>query len=159
MQIFILDADIQKNAESYCDKHVVKIITEICQILCTRSRQFHGELPDFCYKSTHNNHPLIKWCGESTGNWEYTVKIGQALLDEYYYRYEKYDKHLRNKTILNHFDKTFPIDVFPGPRTEFIQCIPEKYKQKDTITAYREYYREEKKHFAKYTKRKPPIWL
>jgi hypothetical protein len=43
--------------------------------------------------------------------------------------------------------------------TEPPQCMPEEYKHKDFITAYRNYYVGEKKRFAKYTNREEPQWL
>ena len=35
MNIFYLDHDVQKCAEMHCDKHVVKMILEYAQLLCT----------------------------------------------------------------------------------------------------------------------------
>lgn len=159
MQIFILDKDILRNAKYYCDKHIVKIPTEICQILCTVARQSAKELPNFCYKSTHKNHPLVKWVAESLGNWNYAVELGKALLDEYYFRFERYNKHLRNRKILQHFSVTFPVHIPVKPKTKFYLAIPDKYKCENPVKSYRDYYRQEKKYFVKYTKRMYPKWL
>lgn len=158
MQMFILDHDITKNAQSYCDKHVVKIVTEISQILSTVARK-SSNVPDFCYKSTHLHHPLVKWVELSTGNWDYTVKLGQAILEEYYFRFEKLDKHLRNKQILKHFEHTFPVHIFANPLTNFIQCFDIKYHKEDAVEGYRQYYINEKLSIAKWTKRTPPSWI
>jgi hypothetical protein len=43
--------------------------------------------------------------------------------------------------------------------TEMPQCMPDHCKQDDVVDAYRKYYIEEKKGFAKWTKRKTPDWF
>lgn len=35
MNIFYLDGDVTKAAQYHCDKHVVKMVLETAQILCT----------------------------------------------------------------------------------------------------------------------------
>ena len=35
MNIFILDKDIEKCAQYHCDKHLIKMILESAQLLCT----------------------------------------------------------------------------------------------------------------------------
>jgi hypothetical protein len=39
------------------------------------------------------------------------------------------------------------------------QCMPDQYKNADYITAYRNYYKAEKKPFAVYTKRSIPEFM
>ena len=60
MNIFILDNDSQKCVEYHCDKHVVKMILEYCQLLSTACH-VHGIAVDGIYKKTHDNHPCAKW--------------------------------------------------------------------------------------------------
>jgi hypothetical protein len=43
-------------------------------------------------------------------------------------------------------DKFTSVEFTPPP-----QCMPDEYKHKDYITAYKQYYIGEKKRFAKYT--------
>jgi hypothetical protein len=43
MNIFYLDKDPIKAAEYSCDKHVVKMILESAQMLCTAHRVLDGE--------------------------------------------------------------------------------------------------------------------
>ena len=47
MNIFVIDHDPVKAAEMQCDKHVVKMIVESAQILCTTHRVLDGTLK-FC---------------------------------------------------------------------------------------------------------------
>ena len=44
-------------------------------------------------------------------------------------------------------ENNFPSIHFTDPP----QCMPDEYKHKDYITAYKQYYIGEKKRFAKYT--------
>ena len=43
MNIFALHTDPYKSAEMHCDKHVVKMILETCQLLSTAHRVLDGE--------------------------------------------------------------------------------------------------------------------
>ena len=44
--------------------------------------------------------------------------------------------------------------------TPFAQAMPEKYKVTgNAIKAYRQFYKGEKSHFARWTKRATPIWF
>ncbi len=67
MNIFILDEDITKSAQAHCDKHVVKMILESAQLLCTAVNYYAGEQVT-PYKSTHMNHPCSIWVRESLAN-------------------------------------------------------------------------------------------
>lgn len=159
MQIFILDENIQKNVEYYADKHIVKILTEVCQILSTIYRiNKKDNIPEFIYKITHKNHPCTLWAGKSKENWQYTVNIAECLYNEYQYRYNKPDKHQKAKRIIEYL-KTNNIDLPEFNLTPFAQAIPEKYKEENAISAYRNYYINEKKHLFKWTNRNVPSWI
>ena len=56
MNIFYLDKDPQQAAKYHCDKHVVKMILESAQMLCTVVNEISGGQVT-PYKSTHKNHP------------------------------------------------------------------------------------------------------
>ena len=43
--------------------------------------------------------------------------------------------------------------------TEFAQAMPEEYKSEDAVKAYQTYYFNDKKHFAKWTKRNIPSFM
>lgn len=161
MNIFILDNNILKSVSYYCDKHVVKMLTETCQILCTVYREVaKEEVPDFIYKATHKNHPCVKWCRKSYANFLYLTLLGRALYNEYQYRYNKLDKHVRNKQILNYLQSNgIFVDLPLGEITQFALAMPEKYKCDDAVKSYREYYLGERTHLFKWTKRPIPYWI
>lgn len=160
MQIFILDNNIRLNAIYYCDKHVVKIITELCQIMSTVYRKHSSNLlmPDFIFKSTHEKHPCVLWCGKNISNFCYCIELSEALYNEYQYRYNKPEKHTRAKQIIDYFKMIIP--ALPcEPLSLFAQAIPEQYKSDNAVESYREYYRKEKSHLFKWTKRPIPEWI
>ena len=77
MNIFILDTNPSSAAVQSCDKHVVKMVLETAQILCS-ALSIHGIATP--YKATHVHHPFVKWTAETWGNamwlWRYGVDLG-----------------------------------------------------------------------------------
>lgn len=158
MQMFILDYNIEKNTQYYCDKHIVKIPTEIAQMISTVYHLQNMNIPEYLYKPTHINHPCNKWIRENINNFLYAVKLGKALYNEYQYRYNKPEKHARNKLIFDYTDKVLP-SFSLGKLTPFALAIPDKYKTNDVVESYRHYYLREKSHLFKWTKREKPYWI
>ena len=111
MNLFFLDIDIQKSAEYHCNKHVVKMIIEIVQMLYTAHHLNGKELPSNCYRKLSNhNHPMAIWVRTSKTNYDYTVSLGINLSLEYTYRYNKIhscDNHL--KWLSENIDKALNI--------------------------------------------------
>jgi len=165
MNIFILDNDIQKNVQYYCNKHCIKMILESVQILCTilNERELRTT-----YKSTHKNHPCVKWANESYANFYYLYELIDNLNIEYKHRFNKIIDH-KSFTMLNTFFEGIVenpyilwkfINSFPTQgQTPFVQCMPDQYKCDDPVQAYRNYYIGEKQHIAKWTKRNIPEWF
>ncbi|GAL02076.1 hypothetical protein JCM19237_4969 [Photobacterium aphoticum] len=90
MNIFVLDEDIQTCAQAHCDQHVVKMILESVQILCTALNKKGFETP---YKSTHVKHPCVLWVEASYDNFLWLRDLALALNEEYKYRYDKTVDH------------------------------------------------------------------
>ena len=157
MNIFLLHKDPKVAAEYHCDKHVVKMILESAQMLCSAYQRHFGKDDDL-YKIAFPRHPMTVWVGDSLSNFLWLLNLLNNLLIEYTYRYDKthatkdiHDKLLNKMNII--------MDMKDNGFTEPPQCMPEEYKHKDFITAYRNYYVGEKKRFAKYTNREEPQWL
>src|SRR6185503_1547555 len=89
MNLFILDLDPIKAAQSSVDTHTIKIILEGAQLLCN---VFHLQDISAPYKLAFPNHPLTKWVKESRANFEWTLSYGRALCAEYTVRYHKTHK-------------------------------------------------------------------
>lgn len=160
MNIFVLDYNPQVAAEYHCDKHVVKMILESAQILCSvHHKNGNSDVP---YKLTHANHPCTIWAGESKQNYLWLTELAEALNDEYIFRfsysdtYTKVDNHKSYDVIANLPDIELP-DI---GLTRFSEAMPEYCKiSEDTVINYREYYRKEKSHILKYTNTKTPDWI
>ena len=145
-------------ARQMCDRHVVKMLLETAQLLC--SPYPAGEAP---YKRTHYNHPCSKWIREGTANYWWLIQHGVALGAEYTWRYNK--THKSYEVISWSIDMFHTLDKLGIPQTEeltpFPQCMPEQYKiPNDPVQAYKNYYIGEKKKFAKWNKgRTQPAWF
>ena len=152
MNIFVLDEKVEKCAEYHCDKHVIKMILESAQMLSAVVR-LNGH--DIGYKLTHKNHPCTIWARESLSNYNWLVRLTRLLNYEYRYRYDKDVNHKSYDLV-----KTLPIPDLPDiGLTPFAQAMPEQYKNKNAVKAYRDYYINEKSSFLTWTKRKKPKWI
>ena len=153
MNIFILDKNIQRCARYHCDQHVVKMILESVQMLCTALNKKGMSTP---YKSTHVKHPCVLWVESSFDNFLWLQGLALALNTEYRYRFDKTVDH-KSIAVLEE------ISAYTYERqglTEFAQAMPDRYKvQHDPVLAYRRFYLGEKMHFARWTRRRIPPWV
>jgi len=151
MNIFYLNKDPKKAATVQYNKHVVKMILESAQMLCTAHHHYaelYGYKTFVPYKKAHYNHPSTKWVrgNKSQYLWLYNHMI--ALGKEYTKRYGK--EHLtitKCKAPLMFTPNGIPDGFFKEPP----QCMPDEYKvEGDSVTAYWNYY-ENEKHSVKGT--------
>ena len=156
MNIFHLDKDPLLCARYHCDKHVVKMILETGQMLCTAYQRHYG-LKDDLYKPAYPHHPMTKWVGNTLGNYFFTMKLFNHLLDEYNYRYNKWHKSSRINLLLN--GKYIKWHNMTGEFTTPPLCMPDEYKLDDYVQSYKNYYIGEKMYFAKYNYSETPYWL
>ena len=143
MNIFYLDKCPDKAARLQYNKHVVKMILESAQMLCTAHHCYgdKDQVENVPYKQAHLNHPSTIWTrrAKATYMWLYNHMI--ALGDEYKKRYGK--THL-SITKCKEPLRLAPINI---PRIEFKQppqCMPDEYKDTCSIQAYWNYYIGEK---------------
>jgi len=183
MNLFYLDNNLDKCAEAHVDRHVVKMILEAGQILCTNIwiDQVLGFVPRMLekeerkllleakakvkdlpieerpipYLPTMENHPSTIWARSSLDNFEWTHCYANALNDEYYYRYGK--QHKSCVEVINKLP-----DPQNMPRlgfTEFALAMPDELKDPaDPIGSYRRYYHADKATFASWKNREKPEW-
>jgi len=173
MNIFFLSHNTYASAQSLCDKHVVKMILESVQLLSSAHHLHpHEDRSQDLVKLTHQNHPSSIWCRSHSENYIYLTHYTQALTMEYNYRYDKSHSmsgllswlylHIPNIPTLH---ETKLIKFGSWYITKPPQCMPDEYKQEDTIEAYRSYYKHGKrvdkngKNMMVYTRRQPPEWL
>lgn len=153
MNIFYLDHNLSKCAQYHCDSHVVKMILESTQILCTVLHESGITTP---YRPTHKNHPCVIWAGTSLDNWVWLRSFTLALNKEYQYRFDRQKAH--QSAIVA---ESLPLPLLPSLGiTERPLVMPDEYKVfGDPIASYRRFYACAKKHLLKYTKRNQPDWL
>jgi hypothetical protein len=171
MNLFFLNIDPKKCAQEHCDKHVVKMVLEIVQMLYTAHHLNGTILPKFAYKISHVKHPTSIWIRSCVENWNYAISVAKYLSEEYTYRYNKIhscQKHIE-WLILNtpkfikgtfkinqsfSYDKDFEsMGMTPVPL-----AMPDECKLNGTIESYRNYYIMKKRSFAIWTSRTIPRW-
>ena len=141
MNIFYLNRDPVKAAQIQYNKHVVKMILESAQMLCTAHHHYDNghNVP---YKKAHYNHPSTIWCRQNASQYMWLYDHMIALGKEYTKRYKK--THLtitKCKEPLRHLPLGIPDSTFTEPP----QCMPDQYKViGDSLSAYWNYYEQEK---------------
>lgn len=157
MNIFYLDRDPVLAAQMQCDQHVIKMILESAQLLCTAHRILDGttakaiEIFDTIhsptqglYKIAHKNHPSAIWARDRQANYNWLFTHMKALMAEYTYRYD--GKHHKSEFLLEYIEScpkalmTCKLPFTPPP-----QCgMSDEYKGDDTVLAFQQYYVFEK---------------
>ena len=161
MNIFVLHRDPEKAARMLCDSHVVKMAVESAQMMASVLRR-HGageeDMPKTIkgtpYKNSHPNHPCTRWAGDSLKNYQWLSRHALALCAEYTLRYGK--THACEGPI-RQMDRSAFIPPDSGRLTPFAQALPDEFRDKDAVKAYRAYYQS--KDFAKWERVTPaPAW-
>jgi len=175
MNIFVLDEDIKLAAQAHCDTHCSKMILESAQMLSTASHVAKGKLKLFTkpngkrgckvisttlssiYKPDlrHVYHPCTEWAYSSRDCFEWLVEFALASNGEKIYRTNKSHASAEIVKACAKFAKLLPDNGF----TNFAQAMPDKFKSKSAVKAYRDYYIEDKAYLLTYTRRQPPAWL
>ena len=164
MNIFVLSDNIKESAIFHTDKHIVKMPTETAQMLSFNyyhKELWDGKIPPFvmAFSKTHDLHPCTVWMRKSLSNWLWSVNFGLALYEEYQFRYNKPDKHLRARQIFEFALKNQPNLPNIG-LTPFVEAMDDVFKVSNcTIENYRNYYLKDKSHLFKWTKRNKPYWV
>jgi hypothetical protein len=184
MNIFIVDRNPVVAAEMLCDQHVVKMVTESVQMLSTCHRVLDGKMeiapsnsgkrkvPRYrladgrdkvLYHAVHFKHPCNIWIREDIIHYDWLLVHTAALSAEYTKRYNK--THACHGVIEYLLEADAPKNI-PVPTTqerllgnhEFVQAMPDEYKDKDPVKAYRNFYIGSKSKFARWRFTTPPKW-
>ena len=150
MNIFVLDKDPIVAAKMQCDKHVVKMVLETAQMLCTAHPKDTAP-----YKPAYINHPCTVWARQSVDNYRWLSIHGLALALEYRNRYKKI--HKSEKVIMwchDHIPQIPTIGITSRPK-----CMPDKYKVPSVVQSYRNYYNGDKAGFAQWKFSESPEWF
>jgi len=169
MNIFFLHLDPRVSVKYYFDKHCIKIILEICQMVYT-AHWMTASTDDWIdthrhdlhlepYRKTHYNHPTSKWVRQCQSNYRYACIMGIALCEEYTHRYHKVHKsEPRLRWLLEHLPSKYmtdPIDAYlatinlPVGCTPIPLAMPAEYHSINAIHSYRKYYVQAKTHIIR----------
>lgn len=158
MNIFYLDHDPTACAQYHGDKHVVKMILETAQLLCS-AHHLHHSPADNLYRLTHQNHPSARWVRAAKSHYDWTYRLFVALCQEYTHRYGKV--HLTEQKLKETlaFCPITHDDTFSPPPL----VMPDEFHRDtntpdDVVHAYRQYYKTAKADLMVYTNRTPPFW-
>ena len=159
MNIFFLDENPTLSAQYHVDKHVVKMILETAQLLCSVHHvtdqvndQVNDQVP---YKLSHKNHPCAVWARQSLSNYLYLCELGLELGKEYTHRYGKKHKSIEVVLwcILNR--PNIPDIGFTQPA----MAMPDEFKVDSVVESYRNYYMGAKINLASWKNREKPFWF
>ena len=160
MNIFYLSPSALECAQWAIDKHVVKMILETAQLLCS-AHHLHPyfKLPSKFYKLTHKNHPSAIWTRTGLKNYLWLASHGMELCREYTHRYNKvHATTIVMDWLYNHYpDIKFSVDFTEPP-----QCMPDTFKvPNNAVEAYRNYYVLDKmvNIDCRWSNRLPPEWI
>lgn len=168
MNIFLLHIDPKKCAQMHVDKHVVKMILESVQLLCS-AHHLHNSGYTPPYKLTHKNHPCAIWVRTSASNYKWLCNLFAELCAEYTHRYGKIHKC---QSYLEELTTNIPAIPDIG-LTTFALAMPEHLKsigydktlefnsdmQQKCVESYRNYYNTEKTRMHSWKKRDKPEWI
>ena len=180
MNIFVLDYDLLKSVSYHIDAHVSKMPLEAAQMISTtiavsdslgfvpraltsKEIQIVNKQGSPIYKPCYHNHPCTIWARSSLENYQYLVAYCKLLNQEKLHRYPSKPPHKSAVLVSEMAPNT--LNNFPSSElTTFAQAMPEEYKSKCAVDAYRTYYYCEKQYniagnfMAKWTNRKQPEW-
>jgi len=143
MNIFYLDECPKKAAKLQYNKHVVKMILESAQMLCT-AHHHYGNGDNVPYKKAHYNHPSTIWVRQNSIHYDWLYDHMMALGNEYTKRYNKTHLSIIKCRDLVYLPPGIPTVMFNQPP----QCMPDEYKDPCSIQAYWNYYIGEKHTIA-----------
>lgn len=146
MNIFYLHQDPTVIPTVMYNKHVVKMILETAQLLCT-THHIYNNGDNVPYKKTHQNHPSTVWARTNTANYRWLYDHFIALCLEYEDRYNK--THLSYTKCADALQEP-PADMpYSDTISTMPSCMEDEYKiSDDPIENYRNYYINGKSHIA-----------
>lgn len=176
MNLFFLHHRPDICAEYHCDKHVVKMIIEIVQMLYTAHLLLCSQnLPKDHYRkiSTHM-HPTAIWIRKRKENYLYAAELACSIAYEYTRRYNRIhscEKHAlwlkQNLPCFNNLCEKYKESVVfafnknleAKGMTPVPLCMPSDCYLSDPIESYRKYYKMYKAYFVRWKTRDVPSWF
>lgn len=182
MQVFLLNKDPALNAQSYMDKHVIKIPNDILSILLHAKARLRQKFPQIRSASGMPmmpspkilGTPLVKWAASNQDNYDWLLATGHHLLMEYARRFK--EQHFLYENFMEFECNCSPALWFmwvlplPTERANLLEkvafnrypwILPMAFQNKEAgiVASYQQYYIEVKKHLAKWSPPSSrPVW-
>ena len=137
MNIFYINEDPIIAAQELADDHIRKMQIESAQ-MCSVAHWVNGSQAP--YKQSHTNHPSTKWVRESIQHYDWLITHGLEVCNQFTIRYGKHHKTQDVLEWLRDNKPNLPDNGFTPPP----QCMPDEFKSKDTVEAYKNFYIKDK---------------
>jgi hypothetical protein len=155
MNIFYINEDPIIAARELADDHIRKMQIESAQ-MCSTAHWVNGSTAP--YKQSHTNHPSTKWTRESIQHYRWLVQHGLEICNEFEKRYGKKHKTKDVLEWLRDNEPNIPDNGFIDPP----QCMPDEFKLRNVIDAYKNFYINDKVAIKKLDWKKlnnKPEWI
>ena len=164
VNFLLLDRDPKQCVKAMFDSHITKMPIESCQMLSTvwwllepETAKEWNDKDKIHKKLSNHNHGTCKWVCETEANYRLMIRYALEMCEEFEYR--QGCRHSVHDKIEFMNQSRSPIGFKKEGLTELYQAMPDEYKHKDPVVAYRKLYiSDEKNHLAKWKKRGPPLW-
>ncbi len=159
--IYFLEHNTEDCARAHVDAHLAPLISRTARMLSTALRR-HGMFDDILYPSVDEDEPMVRWVGENRSNFLWALSLLVELISEADHRFgamknPRTAKYARARQVAQSA-VALNTCVPTGEMTPPPQLMPPDFQGRDTIQAYRYYYRHAKQHLAKWTRRDTPTW-
>lgn len=160
MNIFVVARNPHLAAHMLCDQHIKAMPTAAVRMMFAIYRRY---VPHFVgadtdvYKAEDVNHPCTLWAANGTANYAWLVDHTTELFAEHTRRFHKLHEAERMFERVRNTPYAVPDRNVVTP---FVQHMPERYRGKDAVEAYRRYYIGEKLKRASWRYGSPPpYWV
>jgi hypothetical protein len=133
MNIFYINENPTIAAQQLADDHIRKMQIESAQMCSTAHWETGTQAP---YKRAHVNHPSTKWVRQSIQHYDWLIQHGLEICNEFTKRYGKHHKTQDVLEWLQINKPNIPDNGFIAPP----QCMPDEFKEPDTLEAYKKFY-------------------
>ena len=110
------------------------------------------------YKQSHKNHPCSLWTSKSKQNFDWLMRLGLSLCQEYTFRYNKIHKC---QSILENLSKSDSVKKLPNiGLQDFCLCMPDEFKvENNPVQSYMNYYKGSKAAMSQWKNRETPDFM
>jgi hypothetical protein len=169
VNLFILDEDPRKAAESHNDHDVPKAIGWAARLLSaahvvlddtlTATRRVPNLVYDHINPDGSLNNKCALWVRESSGNYDWTWKLLDALCVEHQQRFGRTHSYVENALVEQL--RALPYNIRRYELTPFPIRVPGEFRTHDAVSSYRRFYkkRHNAERLSKWSPpRTTPIW-